>query len=241
MDDGAELEQRRLNSSLNWLDSSLLIAISCWVAHALSSIRISFGLFVSVPPRNHICSLPAALPFPLRYSRPHRTVKRNARCHRRTRRRKKMRIQPLSRTYLLAHPRLMTERERRLRLVLSGPRADEPVALTNQLGHLRKLATAEGHAAYSPNNDTLYTRALVESKAQPMILHARRSARCFAFQLSRMRRRSSGRPSGRRDRDLLHHLPERGGAADTRRMLERRRVGSVPFAGSAPGSEAMHQ
>jgi hypothetical protein len=48
---------------------------------------------------------------------------------------------------LLAHPLLMTERERKLRLMLSGPRTDEPVALINQLGHLGKLATAEGHAA----------------------------------------------------------------------------------------------
>ena len=73
--------------------------------------------------------------------------------------------------YLFVHPLFMTERERKLRLTLTGPRPDEPVAPVNQLGPLRKLATAEGSLPYSPNNDTLYTGAMMELKDQPMILH----------------------------------------------------------------------
>ncbi len=73
--------------------------------------------------------------------------------------------------YLFAHPLFMTERERKLRLTMTSPRPDEPAAPINQLGHLRKLATASGSLPYSPNNDTLYTGALLELKDQPMILH----------------------------------------------------------------------
>jgi hypothetical protein len=47
-----------VNYPLNCLDNSLLIAISCWVAHAPSSIRISVARFVSVPPRNHSVHCP---------------------------------------------------------------------------------------------------------------------------------------------------------------------------------------
>jgi hypothetical protein len=72
--------------------------------------------------------------------------------------------------YLFTHPLLMTERERKLRLTLTGSRPDEPVAPINQLGHLRKLATAEDTLPYSPNNDTLYTGALLELQDEPMIL-----------------------------------------------------------------------
>lgn len=146
------------------------------------SIRISVGLFVSVPPRNHSvhcpqpCHSSCGILDRIEQSNEAPVVTEDAAAE------EDAYTQPLSRTYLLAHPLLMTERERKLRLMLSGPRADEPVAPINHLGHLRKLATAEGHAAYIPNNDTLYTGALVESKEQPMILHARRSARCFALQ-----------------------------------------------------------
>jgi hypothetical protein len=35
---------------------------------------------------------------------------------------------------------------------------------------LRKLASAKGRLAYSPNNDTLYTAAMLELKDQPMVL-----------------------------------------------------------------------
>jgi hypothetical protein len=65
----------------------------------------------------------------------------------------------------------MTERERKLRLTFEAPRPDEPVAPINQLGHIRKLATAKGSLPYSPNNDTAYTGVLMELKDQPMILH----------------------------------------------------------------------
>jgi len=64
--------------------------------------------------------------------------------------------------YLFTFPLTMTERERKLRLTFEAPRPDEPVAPINQLGHIRKLATAKGSA---------YTGVLVELKDQPMILH----------------------------------------------------------------------
>jgi hypothetical protein len=143
-----------VNYPLNCLGSSLLIAISCWVE--LGRPRPpSIRLFVSVPPNSQT-------------KRPLSPEDAAAEEDAYT--------QPLSSTYLLAHPLLMTERERKLRLMLSGPRADEPVALINQLGHLRKLATAEGHAALLdalpfsvPNAAAAITRSAIWSTRQRFV------------------------------------------------------------------------
>ena len=72
--------------------------------------------------------------------------------------------------YVFTFPLRVLERERKIRMENKPPSPDEPVAPANQLAHLRKLAAAKGRLAYSPNNDTLYSTALLEMKDQPLVL-----------------------------------------------------------------------
>jgi hypothetical protein len=73
--------------------------------------------------------------------------------------------------FLFTLPLRVLERERKIRMENTAPNPDEPVAPINQLAHMRKLASAKGRLAYSPNNDTAYSTALLELKDQPMVLH----------------------------------------------------------------------
>ena len=73
--------------------------------------------------------------------------------------------------YVFSFPLRVLERERKIRMENKSPSADEPVAPINQLAHLRRLASAKGRLAYSPNNDTLYSTAMLELKDQPLVLH----------------------------------------------------------------------
>ena len=72
--------------------------------------------------------------------------------------------------YVCSVPLRVLERERKIRMENRPPSPDEPVAPINQLAHLRSLASAKGRMAYSPNNDTLYSTAMLELKDQPMVL-----------------------------------------------------------------------
>jgi hypothetical protein len=77
--------------------------------------------------------------------------------------------------YVFALPLTIFERERKLR---QNPAAIEkakrfaPVAPINQIGNMRTLATAEDVMPYTPNNDTVYSGALLEFGEEPMILSA---------------------------------------------------------------------
>ena len=73
--------------------------------------------------------------------------------------------------YVFTFPLRVLERERKIRMENKPPNPDEPVAPINQLAHMRHLASAKGRLAYSPNNDTLYSAAIVELKEQPLVLH----------------------------------------------------------------------
>jgi hypothetical protein len=73
--------------------------------------------------------------------------------------------------YVFTFPLRVLERERKIRMETAPPNPDEPVAPINQLAHMRKLASAKGRLAYSPNNDTAYSTALLELRDQPMVLH----------------------------------------------------------------------
>jgi hypothetical protein len=77
--------------------------------------------------------------------------------------------------YVFGLPLLILERERAIRLdpaALEKARKVAPAAPINQIGHLRKLATADDVLPYTPNNDTVYSGAFVELADEPMILSA---------------------------------------------------------------------
>jgi len=73
--------------------------------------------------------------------------------------------------YIFTFPLTMTERERKMRLV-DRPRSPfAPVATINQLGHMRKLASAKDPLPYSPNLDTIYTGILMELGGGPIVMN----------------------------------------------------------------------
>ncbi len=47
-----------------------------------------------------------------------------------------------------------------------------PAAPLNQIGHMKTLATADDVMPYTPNNDTVYSGALLELADEPIILAA---------------------------------------------------------------------
>jgi hypothetical protein len=77
--------------------------------------------------------------------------------------------------YVYGLPLVVFERERAVRLdpaALEKAKKVAPAAPLNQIGHLRKLATADDVLPYTPNNDTVYSGALLELADEPMILSA---------------------------------------------------------------------
>jgi hypothetical protein len=72
--------------------------------------------------------------------------------------------------YVFAFPLIVTERERLRRETMTAPSGIEPAAPINQLGHMTRLATAQGDLPYSPNNDTVYTGIALDLRAGPIIL-----------------------------------------------------------------------
>jgi hypothetical protein len=77
--------------------------------------------------------------------------------------------------YVFGLPLVIFERERSLRLdpvKLERAKKTAPAAPINQIGHMKRLATAEDVMPYTPNNDTVYSGALLELKDEPIILTA---------------------------------------------------------------------
>lgn len=77
--------------------------------------------------------------------------------------------------YVFGLPLTIFERERSLRLdpgALEKAKKYAPAASINQIGHMKTLATAEDVMPYTPNNDTVYSGALLELDDQPIILTA---------------------------------------------------------------------
>ncbi|MFF2555380.1 DUF1254 domain-containing protein [Nocardia sp. NPDC058058] len=77
--------------------------------------------------------------------------------------------------YVFGLPLTIYERERTLRLdpvALEKAKAYAPAAPLNQIGHMKTLATADDTMPYTPNNDTVYSGALLELRDEPMILTA---------------------------------------------------------------------
>lgn len=77
--------------------------------------------------------------------------------------------------YIFALPLTMLERERKIRLnpvALEKAKKYAPAAPINQIGHMKTLATADDVMPYTPNNDTVYSGALLELAAEPIILTA---------------------------------------------------------------------
>ena len=75
--------------------------------------------------------------------------------------------------YVFGLPLVIFERERRLRLdpaALAKAQKFAPAAPVNQIGHMKSLATADDVMPYTPNNDTLYSGALLELAGGPVIL-----------------------------------------------------------------------
>ena len=69
----------------------------------------------------------------------------------------------------------MLERERKIRLnpvALEKAKKFAPAAPINQIGHMKTLATADDVMPYTPNNDTVYSGALLELADEPIILTA---------------------------------------------------------------------
>jgi hypothetical protein len=68
---------------------------------------------------------------------------------------------------------MVFERERNIRLnqaLRERAKAFAPVAPVNQIGHMRTLATADDIMPYAPNNDTVYSGAVVQVDDEPIIL-----------------------------------------------------------------------
>lgn len=77
--------------------------------------------------------------------------------------------------YVFGLPLTIFERERSLRLdpvALEKAKQFAPAAPINQIGHMKSLATADDVMPYTPNNDTVYSGALLELRDQPIILTA---------------------------------------------------------------------
>jgi len=77
--------------------------------------------------------------------------------------------------YVFTFPLTMLERERKLRLnpiALEKAKKFAPAAPINQIGHMKTLATADDVMPYTPNNDTVYSGALLELADEPIILTA---------------------------------------------------------------------
>ena len=75
--------------------------------------------------------------------------------------------------YVFGLPLTIFERERKLRLdpvALEKAKKFAPAAPINQLGHMKGLATADYIMPYTPNNDTVYSGALLELAEEPVIL-----------------------------------------------------------------------
>ena len=77
--------------------------------------------------------------------------------------------------YVFGLPLLIFERERSLRLdpvAVAKARRFAPAAPINQIGHMKTLATAADTMPYTPNNDTVYSGAVLELAGGPIILTA---------------------------------------------------------------------
>ena len=77
--------------------------------------------------------------------------------------------------YVFTLPLTMVERERKLRLnpvALEKAKKVAPAAPINEIGNMLTLATADDVMPYTPNNDTVYSGALLELAEQPIILTA---------------------------------------------------------------------
>lgn len=77
--------------------------------------------------------------------------------------------------YVFGLPLLILERERKVRLnpeTLEKAKKFAPAAPINQIGHMKTLATADDIMPYTPNNDTVYSGALLELADEPIILTA---------------------------------------------------------------------
>jgi hypothetical protein len=77
--------------------------------------------------------------------------------------------------YVFTLPLTMLERERKVRLnpvALEKAKKFAPAAPLNEIGHMKTLATADDIMPYTPNNDTVYSGALLELKDEPVILTA---------------------------------------------------------------------
>ncbi len=75
--------------------------------------------------------------------------------------------------YVFGLPLVIFERERALRqdpVALEKARKFAPAAPINQIGHMKTLASADDVMPYTPNNDTVYSGALLEFGDEPMIL-----------------------------------------------------------------------
>ena len=75
--------------------------------------------------------------------------------------------------YVYALPLTIFERERRIRLdpeLMAAQMAVAPVAPINQMGNMDSLATSDDILPYTPNNDTVYSGALLELIDEPIIL-----------------------------------------------------------------------
>ncbi len=75
--------------------------------------------------------------------------------------------------YVFGLPLVIFERERSLRLdpvALEKAKKFAPAAPINQLGHMKGLASADDIMPYTPNNDTVYSGALLELSEEPIIL-----------------------------------------------------------------------
>ncbi len=77
--------------------------------------------------------------------------------------------------YVFGLPLMILERERKVRLdpeALKKAEKFAPAAPINQIGHMKTLATADDIMPYTPNNDTVYSGALLELADEPIILTA---------------------------------------------------------------------
>lgn len=77
--------------------------------------------------------------------------------------------------YVFGLPLTIFQRERALRLdpdALEKAKKYAPAAPINQIGSMTTLATADDVMPYTPNNDTVYSGALLELKDDPIILSA---------------------------------------------------------------------
>lgn len=77
--------------------------------------------------------------------------------------------------YVFGLPLTILERERKVRLdpvALEKAKKFAPAAPINQIGHNKTLATADDIMPYTPNNDTVYSGAVLELVDEPMILSA---------------------------------------------------------------------